>query len=222
MSASNFWKFIHRENFGREDLCCDFGVEDTPWSKARDILLAEMPQAKEWIFRTDCPDLDRVRVLLPEVLFALRYGAFEDKSPSPQEFEPENITLHLSEEKFEEVLFAHPPRGAITFYWNIYSEDGFAQPRGRERIEQLLRDVTYDGEYPDGLSGGAFGFIRGKKLELYTFPVNWISIAERVHHELDRMTAKEKASKELRFELDSFMRLLGWEAVNTTLQKLRS
>ena len=138
-------------------------------------------------------------------------------------YQPQDITIHLSEEEFENILFQKPPRGAITFMWNIFDEDGFTRPSNNERLVTFLYDYHHDGDEitNENITGAVLGFIKGKCLELYAFPQTWFSIIEQVHHEIGKMTAVEKAGKEISHELKAFVDLLGWDVVNTKLQKLK-
>jgi hypothetical protein len=225
MTQSQFWSYVNEQAINELEWVSAAHNADVRWVKACELLLAELPSAKDWVAKED----DRYRykrILMPELLFALAWGSFDGKSPKPMQYHPSDITLHFSEEEFENILFQKPPRGAITFRWDIYDEDAFFIPPAGKCIAPSIRDVCYDpGDeehpYPGNLTGGVIGFIRGRKIELYVFPPTWTGILEHVYQELKKMTAKEKAKKQLSHELKALVDLLGWDAVNTQVQKLR-
>ncbi len=220
MSESKFWQFVSGKKHSLYEWVGK-RPHDWEWVGAFTLLRQELPEAIEWESWGESP-----RCLMLEFLCALAGGSFDENSPKPMQFNPADIMLHFSEEDFEAILFQKPPRGAITFVWTTYDEDGFQIPRSEHRLATYLRQEFYqrgEGEngYIDNLTGATLGFIRGKKLELYVFPNAWSGIVEHVHQELKKMTATEKAKKQLPYELKAFVDLLGWSTVSAELEKLR-
>lgn len=219
---SKFWKYI--ENLGGVDGFWDKYNEDrligpeTHMKRASELLFVELPSAAEWPLE-----------YLVSLLIDLASGPKEDAayvSPKTKQYDPNCITLHSGEGEFRRVLFQNPPRGAITFVHDmIGGMAAFSQPAQRERLVTFVRGnkggLYYEDGTPSKVDGAVLGFIRGKRIDLYLFPQNWAEIVEDVRDELDKMTAEEKASVELPYELKAFVDLLGWEMVNNELQKLR-
>lgn len=190
------------------------------------IVAEVLPNALEW--HTD----NCSTPLMPGLLASLYAGSNigwekgHNDSPAPAKFLLENITLHTDVDSFMKVLYQRPPCGAITFGWDSYyggGEDCFWRPGNKkERIVSWFRNTFWD---PDNNRccagvGGVIGFIRGDKLELYCFTQNYVEIVESTHRQLDQMTAKEKASKELPFILQQYTELLGRHAVEQALQAI--
>jgi len=216
---SKFWDLI--ETLGDYGVWMNEHPEPPQVARARELLLQELPEAAQWLKWDEddpCP-------LIFDLMVALAWYAGEDPSPKPMMYDPKDVTFPSSEEDFERVLFQKPPRGAITFLWDAVEIGGFQYPpHGGERLVTFLRNLEFLRD-EDGCArlydGAALGFIRGKKVELFAFPKNWAEIVERVHHEVRRMTAAEKAAKTMPTELQSFVDLLGLDKVREALEALK-
>ena len=228
MPQSKFWEFVNAQQMDEDAWMHAAYGPDRSWVKARDILISELPEAEKWKQIGKSNDQNSPRVLLPELLMSLAWGSFDGKSPLPRQYEPKDITLHLSRDDFENILFQKPPRGAITFRWDIYDEDGFELPQNREtlavfsrRTMWLTKEQTGSDERYISPTGVAFGIIRGEKLDIYPFPHDWQSVLDSVRQQMRKMTAAEKARKQLSHELKSLVDLVGWKDVHAELLKLR-
>lgn len=230
MRTNRFWDFIEgcRATEGKEYLA---EVSEGSVTQAIRMLNESIPIAARWThFRPVAVNGSPIFLLMA----ALYEGSHGENSPRAWKYAPEDVTLHLDSETFEEVLFQTPPRGAVCFFWDTFDfDDSFHQLRAGQRIAMQVRSKAYEpGLHFDPETGkaeggyleytaAAIGFIHGTKVEVFAFPISWMDILDKARHDLDRMTAKEKAAKQLPHELKAFVDLLGWDAVNAALQQLR-
>jgi hypothetical protein len=236
--TTNFWDWVNARNEGTTDHPWDLwhgwaNDGHSVWETARNLLFDELSDsdrqlAREWRQVDRSNHRNTPRQLLPELLTALAFTSFEGNTPMAKQFRPKDVMLH-SDQDFREILFQKPPRGVLTFRWDIFDEDGFVYPNNRETLAVFIRRTMWDNKKDTGdyegwtnITGAALGFIRGDKLDVYPFPINWGEIVDDVRHHLRKMTAAEKAKKQLSFELKSLVDLVGWDAVNGELAKLRS
>ncbi len=195
------------------------------------VLGETVPGADAWQHDVD----GHPAYLLPAVLGCLCHGSSPggsyEPSPTPDVRWGEGDTrLEVVPDGFEDLLYQRAPRGATSFLWTCYSEyEGSVATIGNRqtRLVTSVRSRLYDPEDVDEEHGyytpsaAAIGIARGKKLELYPFPPEWWKVVNRVHREVSRMTARRRAEREMTHELRGFVDLLGWEAVNKALQRLR-
>src|SRR3989344_3048879 len=229
MTKSRFLQFVNSQPMDPEAWFHAPRQAEGPWHEATEALLAELPQGEGWKSIGDYVGAQYPRVLLPELLMSLAWGAaMGSSSPAPQRYEPQDIELHLDRERFENILFQKPPRGAIAFLWVLHDEDSFDLPNNREVVGTFVRRMMWrtaservEGEGYAEPIGAAIGFIQGKKLAVYPFPTEWQAVVEAVRGRMKQMTASEKARKQLPEELGAFVELLGWEEVSRALNKLR-
>lgn len=220
MQKSKFWGIV-------EDKLQMEGIEQ-PWrlslsaiSTVESVLLNIVQNIEQWQNYLH-PD----RNLVFYLLCALKYGATDKDSPKAWSYDPAEVTLHNAEE-FTNLLYQRSPRGSISFLWILSGDDTFIQPSNKETYLELVSS-SLDGYTEEEeckvrlLEGAAVGIIRGKKVDVYPVPKNWEEVTGYVRHDLDKMTAVEKATKELSHELKAFVDLLGWETVNAKLHELRS
>lgn len=213
---SKFWEYL--DNYGNVEGDDFWDHFDNIMDKASMILIEECPDAANWVGKDK-------KYPLMSLLTCLASSVDEFHSPLRKRFEPTDVVIH-TEEEFKSVLFQRRKRGHIAFTFDVCAGFGFHQPSDNQRMISHIRDIDVffmdDEGYNTLLEAGAIGFIRGKKIDLYPFPENWIEHAESVRRYMDHMTAKEKAEAELTFELKSFVDLLGWDKVNEALTSLKT
>ncbi len=228
MFVSKFWEHVNSQHFVNhmrrfEAWHKSAYTRSSLWGEATNVLLAELPQAGQWLsFRAESKEQ---RPLLTELLLALAWGGcFGPGLPERREFDPQDIRFHGTEE-FEQLMYQKTPKGSQTFFWSISDEDGLAISKGDERIASFLHRKLQDNDpESDGyftVSGAAVGLIRKEQIDLYPFPENWKHILMRARKDIRRMTATERAKKQLEFEIKSFVNLVGWKEVNATVERLR-
>jgi hypothetical protein len=232
MAESKFWAYVDSINpphYSTEDSLIRWvdGFEDgtDEWARARDFLLDEFPQGRVWD-SWERSESDRSRNLMPQLLFALAWGACIDQSPAPRRFHPGDITIHSSREAFRDILFQNQPRGAVMFLWGISGEDFFSRPANAGEsvssfVRRKLRNSHMGEEQQNELRGLVLGFARNDKLKIYPFPRDWWAIVEEARREKKKMSPEDKARKQLNHELRSLIEVVGWNDVDEALWKLR-
>lgn len=213
---SRFWDFMNEH--GRE------AAEHQPLiDLANELLLEELPSAGNWLYDWEIPGWNALYMLT-----AIKWGDFfGTKSPRQMQYDPKDVTLHFDEQEFRDLIMLKPARGMLTYMWTMYDEDCIAQPSSKAtRIVSFicneLNALHDDEEMRSNPGAAAILIARDKRLDAYVFPKNWRDIVEAVYWELKKMTAKEKAAKDLPHVLREFAGLLGWEAVNREVEKMGS
>lgn len=240
-TTSKFWNYILSHNIEPDDLPA--WLDD---DQAKDALAHECPKAADWVFRGEAAGLNQGRWVLPALLWSLRFGAprmtwkhSDKRTPiinyikdelKERVLLPANVVIKSSPASlaFELMLWRRTPRCVHSFLWYDlgYGKDGFHYPtNAQDQFLTLVRHRLHDDlvhVYNSCVTAAAVGFIRADRLVLYPFPVEWPRHVEAARTNWDRRSAAQKASIELRDDLEDYVALFGKDKVQKVLDTIKA
>lgn len=222
---SDFWAFVDSEEFGTlRNRWGKLWNNQEAVAQAARLLLEEAPNSGNWKPNPKGNYTDGNLAL--ELITAIAAGATDTNSPRPVRYHPSVFKFHYDIAELESLLYQFPPIGAVAaMYRSFEGDDGFHQPASNQHLVGVVRQALWesgaDGQYWNEPDGAAMLLIAGDRIDVYPFPENWIEVVEKVRTGLDHMTSREQVAITMPFELDTWVKLVGWGPVMDALEALR-